>query len=84
MFQIKDKGDEKTSLNLQNKATSAVPCPLETIRQSEKALPEMYHFPLFISFSLTPDIPTAGVILAMRAPFRTAVPYPWLFSFTMR
>lgn len=84
MFQIKHNEDKKTSLALQSKAASAVPCPLETIRHSAKALLEMYHYSLFKTFSLTPDIATADVILAMRAPLRTAIPYSWLFLFTMK
>jgi len=56
MFQIKDNEDKKTSLNLQRKAAGADPHPLEIIRQSVKALPEMFHFALFTSVSLTPDI----------------------------
>lgn len=77
MLQIKDS-EGKTSLNLQNKAASAVFSPLETTGHSAKALVEMHPFSLFASFCLSPDIPTADMVSAMRTPFRAAIPYPWL------
>lgn len=73
MFHIKDIKDKKTGLNLQNKVASAVLHPLETTRQSAERNVTFFT----LHKLLIPDIPTAEV--AKRAPFKTAISYPWLF-----
>lgn len=79
MFHIKDSKDKKTGLNFQNKAASAVP-PFSWDHQAVCRSPPRNAAFFTLHKLLIPDIPTAEMVLAMRAPFKTAISKsPWLF-----